>query len=43
MSRRSAEPRVPEVIRRLGKVHHVALIVRSVDDALVLWRDMLGL
>ena len=43
MSRRSAEPRVPEVIRRLGKVHHVALIVRSIDDALGLWGDMLGL
>ena len=27
----------------LGKVHHVALIVRSIDDALGLWRDQLGL
>src|SRR6266540_448461 len=34
---------VPEAVRRLGKVHHVALIVRSIDDALRLWRDMLGL
>ena len=34
---------VPERIRRLGKVHHVALIVRSIDDALALWRDQLGL
>lgn len=34
---------VPEVIRRMGKVHHVALIVRSIEDALVLWRDQLGL
>ena len=34
---------VPEAIRRLGKVHHVALIVRSIDDALGLWRDQLGL
>jgi methylmalonyl-CoA epimerase len=34
---------VPEEIRRLGKVHHVALIVRSIDDALGFWRDSLGL
>ncbi|MEX1168789.1 MAG: methylmalonyl-CoA epimerase [Chloroflexota bacterium] len=43
MSPRSPVPRVPEAVRRLGKVHHVALIVRSIDDALGLWRDMLGL
>ena len=35
--------RLPDVVRRLGKVHHVALIVRSIDDALTFWRDMLGL
>jgi methylmalonyl-CoA epimerase len=34
---------VPEPVRRLGKVHHVALIVRSIEEALGLWRDMLGL
>ena len=34
---------VPERIRGLGKVHHVALIVRSIDDALRLWRGLLGL
>ncbi len=34
---------VPESIRRMGKVHHVALIVRSIDDAVGLWRDQLGL
>jgi methylmalonyl-CoA/ethylmalonyl-CoA epimerase len=34
---------VPERIRGLGKVHHVALIVASIDDALRLWRDLLGL
>ena len=33
----------PREVRRLGKVHHVALIVRSIEAALVLWRDMLGL
>jgi methylmalonyl-CoA/ethylmalonyl-CoA epimerase len=35
--------RVPANIRRLGKVHHVALIVRDLDEALVFWRDTLGL
>ena len=35
--------RVPPAIRGLGKVHHVALIVASIDTALVLWRDTLGL
>jgi methylmalonyl-CoA/ethylmalonyl-CoA epimerase len=35
--------RVPEHVRRLGKIHHVALIVRSIDDASRFWRDTLGL
>ena len=35
--------RVPPAIRSVGKVHHVALIVNSVEDALGLWRDLLGL
>ena len=43
MSPLTPAARLPEVVRRLGKVHHVALIVRSIDDALGLWRDMLGL
>jgi methylmalonyl-CoA/ethylmalonyl-CoA epimerase len=34
---------VPASVRRIGKVHHVALIVRSIDDASRLWRDTLGL
>ncbi len=34
---------VPDQIRGLGKVHHVALIVASIEDALGLWRDALGL
>jgi methylmalonyl-CoA/ethylmalonyl-CoA epimerase len=43
--RKASEPadRVPAHIRSLAKVHHVALIVRSIDDALGLWRDQLGL
>ncbi|GAC1664260.1 MAG: methylmalonyl-CoA epimerase [Candidatus Limnocylindrales bacterium] len=35
--------RVPSAIRGLGKVHHVALIVASIEDTLGLWRDLLGL
>ena len=34
---------VPNAIRRLGKIHHVALIVASIDQSLGLWRDLLGL
>src|SRR3954451_8173327 len=34
---------LPSSIRRIGKVHHVALIVRSLDDAARFWRDGLGL
>ena len=34
---------VPETDRRIGKVHHVALIVRSIEASLGLWRDALGL
>ena len=36
-------PRLPEAVRRIGRVHHVALIVRSIDDSLGLWRDALSL
>jgi methylmalonyl-CoA/ethylmalonyl-CoA epimerase len=38
-----AADHVPDRIRGLGKIHHVALIVRSIDEALGLWRDLLGL
>ena len=34
---------VPDTVRRLGKVHHVALIVSSIEESLGLWRDSLGL
>ena len=33
---------VPPAIRALGKVHHVALIVASIETALGFWRDTLG-
>jgi methylmalonyl-CoA/ethylmalonyl-CoA epimerase len=35
--------RVPVSVRSLGRVHHVAVIVRDIEDSLGLWRDMLGL
>ena len=34
---------VPEHVRRLGRVHHVAVVVASLDAALAFWRDALGL
>ena len=35
--------RLPDDLRRIGKVHHVALVVRSIDDSLGLWREALAL
>jgi methylmalonyl-CoA epimerase len=43
MPRTSSTSRLPEALQRIGRVHHVALIVRSIDDSLGLWRDALGL
>jgi methylmalonyl-CoA/ethylmalonyl-CoA epimerase len=43
MTDRGSTGRVPAKIRSLGKVHHVALIVRDLDEALGFWRDTLGL
>ena len=39
----SSGGRLPDAVRDIGKVHHVALIVRSIDAALGLWRDTLHL
>ena len=36
-------PQLPDRIRGLGRVHHVAVVVADLDRALILWRDMLGL
>jgi methylmalonyl-CoA epimerase len=36
-------PAIPAAIRGLGKVHHVALIVASIERALGFWQEMLGL
>jgi methylmalonyl-CoA epimerase len=37
----SASP--PPQLGRIGRVHHVALVVGSIDASLGLWRDALGL
>jgi methylmalonyl-CoA epimerase len=34
---------VPPQLGRIGRVHHVALVVASIDEALILWRDALNL
>jgi methylmalonyl-CoA epimerase len=38
-----ASPPIPEPVRRIGRVHHVAVVVRSLETALAFWRDVLGL
>jgi methylmalonyl-CoA/ethylmalonyl-CoA epimerase len=43
MSPSAGHDRVPERIRRLGRVHHVAVVVREMEPALRFWRDSLGL
>lgn len=42
MSRNPVEL-VPGRIRGLGRIHHVAVVVRSMEPALRFWRDTLGL
>lgn len=34
---------IPARIRGLGKIHHLAVVVTSIDRSLVLYRDLLGL
>jgi methylmalonyl-CoA/ethylmalonyl-CoA epimerase len=43
MPPKSAPERLPERIRRLGRIHHVAVIVAAMEPALRFWRDALGL
>jgi methylmalonyl-CoA epimerase len=43
MPSRPPSSRLPDHLRSIGRVHHVALIVASIEDALGLWRDALGL
>lgn len=42
-SRIPRAPRVPAPLHRIGRIHHVAVVVRSLEDSLRLWRDLLGL
>ena len=39
----TAAERVPDRIRRLGRIHHVAVVVASTSAALGFWRDALRL
>ncbi len=39
----NAADRLPDRIRGLGRIHHVAVVVASSADALRFWRDTLGL
>jgi methylmalonyl-CoA epimerase len=34
---------VPQDLRRIGRVHHVAVVVRDLEESLGFYRDMLGL
>ncbi len=43
MPRQPHVDKVPERIRSLGRIHHVAVVVERMDPALALWRDSLGL
>jgi methylmalonyl-CoA epimerase len=36
-------PEVPEHLHRLGRVHHLAVVVRDLDVAVRFYRDVLGL
>lgn len=40
----TVDPRSPDGrIRKIGRIHHVAVVVRSIEDSLVFYRDALGL
>lgn len=34
---------LPDPVRRIGRIHHIAVVVRDMDAALGLYRDTLGL
>jgi methylmalonyl-CoA/ethylmalonyl-CoA epimerase len=40
---KSPADKIPERIRGLGRIHHVAVVVERMDPALAFWRDSLGL
>jgi len=39
----SSADKIPERIRGLGRIHHVAVVVERMEPALEFWRDSLGL
>jgi methylmalonyl-CoA/ethylmalonyl-CoA epimerase len=39
----TASPQLPEHIHRIGRIHHVAVVVRDVPAALGFYREILGL
>jgi methylmalonyl-CoA/ethylmalonyl-CoA epimerase len=43
MTKRAGGGSVPDRIRALGRIHHVAVVVADLDAALRFWRDMIGL
>ena len=43
MAARAAIPRAPVVLMAPSRVHHVALVVRSIEASLGVYRDLLGL
>ena len=43
MSAKPPASRIPERIRGLGRIHHVAVVVERMEPALAFWRDSLGL
>jgi methylmalonyl-CoA epimerase len=38
-----AAPAVPRHVRKIGRMHHLAVVVRSIDESLRFYRDTLGL
>jgi len=38
-----SRPDLPPELHRIGRVHHVAIVVRTIDTALTFYRDLLGL
>lgn len=43
MAHQPPSGKLPERVRRLGRIHHVAVVVKEMEPALALWRDALGL
>lgn len=38
-----ALPSLPDAVARIGRIHHLAVVVESLESALPFWRDVLGL